>query len=72
MKLTGLACDPMLPIARREARKLFFRRPAFADVGADADVFSYDVDRRAVLFGTKSDQLVPSERFFHSTLDIVE
>ncbi len=65
--LTGLACDLMLPMARREARKLFFRRPTFVDVGADADA-----DRRAILSGNKSDQLVLIGRLFRSTLDIDE
>jgi hypothetical protein len=70
--LTGLAFDLMLLMARNEARRLFFRRPAFADVGADADLFSYDDDRRAILFGNKSDQPVLIERFLLSLLDIDE
>ncbi len=70
--LTGLACDPMLLNARKEARRLFFRRPTCVDVGADADVFSYEFDRRAILFGDKSDQRVLIERFFHPIFDIVE
>jgi hypothetical protein len=72
MLLTGLACDPLLLMARKEARRLIFRRPTFVDVGADADVFSYDVDRRAILFGNKFDQLVVIETFFLSLLDIDE